>query len=243
MKTVAFVEIDEYCQKVLRKHWKDVPIFSDIKTFGRKIFDEPVDLICGGFPCQPFSVAGKRKGTGDNRYLWPEMFRVIQEYQPAWVVAENVRGLVSAQQGVVFEQVCSDLEGEGYEVQPFVIPACAVNAPHRRERVWIIANRQCVGWEKGSRKTVQSQEQITEGQDSRDFDTERYDWGKNWYEVATRFCRVDDGVSNRVDRNKHRKDRLRCLGNAVVPQIVEIIGRGIISVTSVQFSLNYMNIL
>ena len=299
MKTVAFVEIDEYCQKVLRKHWKDVPIFSDIKTFGRKIFDEPVDLIYGGFPCQPFSVSGKRKGTGDNRYLWPEMFRVIQEYKPSWVVAENVRGILSIEQGMVFEQVCSDLEGEGYEVQPFVIPACAVNAPHRRERVWIIANLQRVGWETRTREGIQPQEQIAEGQASRDFDTEgevgypnitgsgiglqpdrdgqekneerqgfpqpelsaanqttanasslnrragkglegwfkkgkRFfrqqnrnggnkgsNWSENWYEVATRFCRVDDGVSNRVDR-------LKCLGNAVVPQIVEIIGRMII---------------
>jgi len=222
METVAFVEIDEYCQKVLKKHWPDVPIFSDIKTFGRSVFGETVDLICGGFPCQPFSAAGKRNGTNDNRHLWPEMLRVIQEYKPSWVVAENVRGILSIEQGMVFEQACLDLEGEGYEVQPFVIPACAVNAPHRRDRVWIVADRQRLGWEKGSRKTVQSQEQITEGQDSRDFDTERYDWGKNWYEVATRFCRVDDGVS-------HRVDRLKCLGNAVVPQIVEIIGRTIIT--------------
>ena len=98
-----------------------------------------IDLLTGGFPCQPFSQAGKRKGTNDDRYLWPEMLRVIHEFQPAWVVAENVRGLLTINEGLVFEQVCLDLEGEGYDVQAFVIPAVAVNAPHRRDRVWIIA--------------------------------------------------------------------------------------------------------
>jgi site-specific DNA-cytosine methylase len=100
-----------------------------------------IDLICGGFPCQPFSCAGKRKGTEDDRFLWPEMLRVISEVQPAWVIAENVGGLYSQQDGMVFGQVLSDLEAQGYEVQPFLIPACAVNAPHRRDRWWFIANR------------------------------------------------------------------------------------------------------
>jgi len=101
-----------------------------------------IDLLTGGFPCQPFSQAGKRKGTNDDRYLWPEMLRVIREFKPTWVVAENVRGLLTISEGMVFEQVCLDLENEGYEVQPFVIPACAVNAPHRRDRVWIVAHSQ-----------------------------------------------------------------------------------------------------
>jgi len=98
-------------------------------------------VLTGGFPCQPFSVAGKRRGQDDDRFLWPQMLRVIRECHPAWVVAENVRGLVSLQQGSIFEQVLSDLEGIGYEVQPFIVPACAFDAPHRRERVWIIARR------------------------------------------------------------------------------------------------------
>ena len=101
--------------------------------------DEELTILTGGFPCQPFSAAGKRKGTADSRYLWPEMFRVIQLTHPQWVVAENVRGLTNWSDGMVLEQVCTDLESEGYEVQPIIIPAVAVNAPHRRDRVWIIA--------------------------------------------------------------------------------------------------------
>lgn len=97
-------------------------------------------ILTGGFPCQPFSHAGRRKGTDDDRYLWPEMFRVIQLYRPTWVIAENVRGLVTWNEGMVLETVCADLEGEGYEVQPLIIPACSVGAPHRRDRVWIVAH-------------------------------------------------------------------------------------------------------
>jgi DNA (cytosine-5)-methyltransferase 1 len=102
-----------------------------------------VDLLTGGFPCQPFSCAGKRKGTNDDRHLWSEMLRVIKDFSPRWIIAENVRGLINIQDGVVFEQVCLDLEAENYEVQPFIIPACAVNAPHRRDRIWIVANSRC----------------------------------------------------------------------------------------------------
>ena len=145
--TIAFCEIDPFCQKVLKKHWPDVPIFDDIKTLTADEIKEKTGwdgseptIISGGFPCQPYSTAGKRKGNADDRVLWLEMFRVIREVKPAWVVAENVRGLLSIEGGMVFEQVCADLEGEGYEVQPFIIPACAVNAPHRRDRVWIIAH-------------------------------------------------------------------------------------------------------
>ena len=99
-----------------------------------------IDILTGGFPCQPFSQAGKRRGTDDDRYLWPEMLRVIRLAKPRWVIAENVRGLLTMQNGMVFEQVCLDLENSGYEVQPFIIPAVAVNAPHRRDRIWFVAH-------------------------------------------------------------------------------------------------------
>lgn len=154
IRTIADVEIDKFCQKVLRKNFPDMIIFNDIKQFDYQILKSAlrkhgiqnryIDIISGGFPCQPFSVAGKQKGTSDDRYLWDEMLRVIQEIQPAWVIAENVGGLVSIANGMVFGQVLSDLENIGYEVQPFVIPACAKNAPHRRDRVWVIANNPSV---------------------------------------------------------------------------------------------------
>lgn len=134
IETVAFCEIEPYCQKVLHKHWPDVPIYPDIKKLrGESI--GPVDIVCGGFPCQPFSCAGKRRGKEDDRYLWPEMFRVIQETKPAWVVGENVAGFVN----MGLEDSISDLESERYEVQSIIIPAAGVGAPHRRDRIWIVA--------------------------------------------------------------------------------------------------------
>ena len=145
-KTVAFCEMDKYCKLVLQKHWKGVKIYNDVKELkGEEIIKEhgTIDIVVGGFPCQPFSIAGARKGTDDNRHLWPEMFRIIKELKPRWVIGENVRGIVSIQNGMVFENVCTDLEGEGYEVRAFNIPAAGVGAPHKRERIWIVANSRC----------------------------------------------------------------------------------------------------
>jgi DNA-cytosine methyltransferase len=136
---VACCEIDKFCQRVIRKNFgNNVEIINDIKEAKKRDFGR-IDLLTGGFPCQPFSVAGRRTGKDDNRYLWPEMLEVIRTVKPRWIIAENVRGLLTIDNGLVFEQVCLDLENAGYEVQPFIIPACAVNAPHRRDRVWIIA--------------------------------------------------------------------------------------------------------
>ena len=137
-KTVGFCEVDPYCRLLLQKHWKGVTIHNDIKKLEAKDIKEPIDILTGGFPCQPYSVAGKQKGTDDNRYLWPDMFRVIKEVKPTFIIAENVRGIVNIQDGMVFETVCSDLESEGFEIQPFIIPAAGVGAPHKRERVWIV---------------------------------------------------------------------------------------------------------
>ena len=140
-KTIAFCEKEKYCRLLLQKHWKGVKIYNDIKDCKGKEIKETyggVDILTGGFPCQPYSVAGKQKGTNDDRYLWPEMFRVIKEVQPTFIIAENVRGLINIQDGMVFETVCSDLESEGFEIQPFIIPAAGVGAPHKRERVWIV---------------------------------------------------------------------------------------------------------
>lgn len=135
---VAQVEKDPFCLKVLEKNFPNTKRYHDIKEFDGTDYAGRVDIITGGFPCQPFSQAGARRGTGDDRHLWPEMLRVISTIKPTWVIAENVRGLLSIEQGMVFEQVCLDLENIGYEVQPVIIPAVAVNAPHRRDRVWFI---------------------------------------------------------------------------------------------------------
>jgi len=130
-----FCEIDEFCQQILRKHWPNAKIYGDIKGLeGGQIGN--VDLLTGGFPCQPFSNAGKQRAQDDDRFLWPEMLRIIQECRPRWIVAENVVGIIE----LALEEVCASLEAEGYEVWPVIIPACAANAPHRRDRVWIIAH-------------------------------------------------------------------------------------------------------
>lgn len=137
-------EINPFCRKVLAYHFPNAKQYEDIKAVDFTIYRGHVDVLTGGFPCQPFSLAGKRRGTEDNRYLWGEMLRAIKEIEPRWVVGENVLGIVSWSDGMVFEQVQSDLEDAGYEVQPYIIPACAVDAPHRRDRVWFVAHRRDV---------------------------------------------------------------------------------------------------
>jgi len=135
-------EWEEFPRKVLKHHFPNAEQFGDIKQFNATAYSGRLDILSGGFPCQPFSVAGKRKGSEDERHLFPEMLRVIGECQPRWVVGENVRGLVNWSDGLVFETCCADLEALGYSVQSFIIPACATGAPHRRDRVWIVANRE-----------------------------------------------------------------------------------------------------
>lgn len=270
----TFVEWDDFCQEVLRKHWPNASCFSDIKRFiadaklnkhrteqrevrktqeisgiGREALDSGwfggTTIITGGFPCQPFSQAGRRQGTADDRYLWPAMYECVALFKPEWVVAENVAGLVTWNDGLVLETVCTDLEREGYEVQPFVIPACAVGAPHRRDRVWIVAHKRGSGLQKkrpkqqaaGTRgKNIHATDTSNKGlqrgrkertrqrgQPDRAGSDERSDWNKNWVEVATEFCRVDDGIPKRLDR----ASRLKALGNAIVPQVAEEIFRAI----------------
>lgn len=141
-KTVGQCEWADFQTKVLEKHWPDIPRWRDIRTLTGESFYEKtglrtVDVISGGFPCQPFSVAGERKGQDDDRYLWPEMLRVIEELRPTWVLGENVPGIVN----LALDTVLSDLEGRGYACWPFIVPACGVDAPHKRERVCIVAHR------------------------------------------------------------------------------------------------------
>jgi DNA (cytosine-5)-methyltransferase 1 len=257
-ETVAFVEWDKYLQKVLAKNFPNVPIFCDIKEFDGKKYKGTVDLICGGFPCQPFSTAGKREGTNDDRYLWPQMLRVIREVQPFAVLGENVTGILSMDNGSVFEEICSSLEGEGYSVQAFNIPACGKGAPHRRERVWIVAysshilhQRKMDSGRTGGKEERSKRSQLEKGKLVRqrlrvrstecdkivgNADEQRLQrsngiqkakgfingyrgraWERDWHEVANTLCRVDDVVPARLDR--HRRRRMKALGNAIVPQI------------------------
>ncbi len=216
--------------------------------------DTRIDLLTGGFPCQPFSQAGRRQGTADDRYLWPEMLRVIREFHPRWIIGENVGGLVTWSEGLVLEQVHVDLESEGYEVQSFIIPAVAVNAPHRRDRVWIIAHSKSgKSWKqaeqegrenisRGGGDVINTHHKGLEGQwdsystaqqtKSQRADSGSADWSEGWIEVATELCGMDDGLPVELDgfklsKSKHREQRLKALGNAIVPQVAEEIMRAI----------------
>lgn len=316
-KTVVFCEKEKFCQKVLQKRFggiiadstirglskqrlrhknkqssqsternREIPIIPEIRDFDGTKY-QGATLLTGGFPCQPFSVAGQRKGKEDDRYLWPEMFRIIKEARPRWILAENVTGIIKLALG----EVLSDLEGIGYDfprdhegtlIVP-IIPACGLNAPHRRNRVWIVANSTDDGGQKlfgdmektkrqkSKRGNQSSKESLNSNSDASDSSSKRLEggdnrqkrleeetvrlfssgpiidaadskrrvlrrirnegkkkgpqdsdelfgnshrlsWKEDWYEVATRFCRVDDGVSDRIHR-------LKALGNAIVPQI------------------------
>jgi len=133
-------EQDEFCRTILNYYWPEAATYADIQETDFTIWRNRIDILTGGFPCQPYSQAGKRKGTEDERHLWPEMLRAIREIAPSYIVGENVAGIVNWNGGLVFEEICSDLEAEEYEVQPVILPAAGVNAPHRRDRVWFIAH-------------------------------------------------------------------------------------------------------
>jgi DNA (cytosine-5)-methyltransferase 1 len=303
---VSFVEIDPFCQKVLKKHWPDVPIISDIRELnietvladtecrktrsgnkqkstkekfmeigascnhGRakerptKTQTAPIDLLTGGFPCQPFSVAGKRGSKKDDRYLWPAMLDVIQKIRPTWIIGENVAGIIN----LALDTVLSDLENSGYEIQSFIIPACAVDAPHRRDRVWIVADNSRLQQRRKEQRT--KRERIGQGCESIDVAHSRCPNGKtcnsdqmgngkqgprlqtplpscsksNTYTNSAGLQKrqgkdskgkgKDSGAQSiritkwlpepNVGRVAHgipnRVDRLKSLGNAIVPQVV-----------------------
>jgi len=226
-KPVMFCDIEPWSRKVLAKHWPDVPIAEDV----RKLADDPARLVpdchilsCG-YPCQPFSQAGIRRGEKDDRHLWPEIFAIIQAKRPNWIVCENVFGHIN----LGLDQVLSDLEAEDYTFQPFVVPACAVNAPHRRDRVWIVgyaAHNRCDRGAAQAGRTGQTDqpdqpgfeirgEPSGSGQDVAEQPPKCEKHG-GWA-VEPPVGRVANGISRRVDR-------LKGLGNAIVPQIAMQIG-------------------
>ena len=156
---VFSVEFDPFCSHILQHHFPETDHFNDIYDFNAEPYRGQIDILSGGFPCQPFSSAGQKRGTSDNRYLWPEMLRVIREVGPTYVVAENVRGLVSWSDGMVFDTVCADLEGAGYEVLPCLLPAAGIGAPHKRDRVWFVAYANSVRMEHSAESGSVGQDQ------------------------------------------------------------------------------------
>lgn len=165
-ETAAFCEIEKYPQEVLRKNFPGVPIYDDIKTLtaGRLVRDgiDRIDIITGGYPCQPFSVAGKQKGENDDRHLWPSMLEIITQVRPTWVVCENVTGHIS----LGLDQVLFDLEAQGYSSRTFIVPACSVNAPHRRDRLWIVAHANSNSESDGSEHEKQREGKLGDVADS-----------------------------------------------------------------------------
>jgi DNA (cytosine-5)-methyltransferase 1 len=207
-ENVFQVEIDEFAQKVLAYHFPNVKRYSDVKEFDGTPYKGAVDVISGGFPCQPYSNAGKRKGKNDDRHLWPEMLRIIREISPTYVVGENVYGLYSWNDGMVFDEIISDLETLGYEVRPVFIPAVAVNAPHRRMRIWFVAYANGAG-SRGNGGTSRGTQSEVRRQDASDvLEPFRHDG------VAANANEGRTGYEVRARRNKSASGNQPTIANA-----------------------------
>lgn len=210
-------EIDPFCRKILAHYWPDATHYTDICTTDFRPWHGRIDVLTGGFPCQPFSTAGKRKGTEDDRYLWPQMLRAIREVAPRYVVGENVPGLLSQQDGMVFRGVCADLEAEGYQVAVLNIPAAGIGAPHQRERLWFVA------YASGARPQRSQQRKTSSAATWSPRPTAKRFADEHWIEAATRLCRVDYGVPRGLDTSALPKGwkakSLKGYGNAIVPMV------------------------
>ena len=214
-------EIEPFCQTVLKYYFPECELFSDIKTSNFKKYANAIDVISAGFPCQPFSVAGKRKGTSDDRHIWSEVYRAICEVQPRWFVGENVPEILTIERGVVFKGIKSDLENAGYQVfKPVEIPACAVDAEHRRDRVFIIANSDSERCKRRkhtdkSKKTIQNNVGKLHSWNT---------WNKRKNNLSqSPVCRGNYGLSGKLDGitfPSWRRKSIEAFGNAVVPQVV-----------------------
>jgi len=258
---LASCEINPFGRKALEYYWPNAYHHDDIKTLTGSTIEYEAQkrygpdwradgvILSGGFPCQPYSLAGKRLGKEDERHLWPEMLRVIREIQPDWIVGENVFGLVNWSDGLVFDEVQTDLEAQGYEVQAFVLPACSADAPHRRDRVWIVAHtnnlRGCeqeksdkqqrrakirtagevFGYEKRFTTYANGIRQPGEkhGRQESGFSCENSE-GIDWHNFPTKspVCSRNDGIPAGLDGitfPKWRNESIKAAGNAIVPQI------------------------
>jgi len=260
---VAFCEIDPYCQKVLAKNFPNIPIFNDVKEL---VNDRPEstrtipdhDILTSGYPCQPFSVAGQRRGEEDERNIWRFVFEIVKRKHPTWCVFENVYGHIA----MGLDQVLHDMESEGYSTQTFVVPACSLNAPHKRDRLWIVcnladteseglqgfnkrsptisterdeitdigtkgsgdkdvANSKCMGRESGTSVREELAREESHGKfNNRSTDGSAQERARSWWDVEPNVGRVAYGIPSRVDR-------LRGLGNAIIPAIAMQIGLSI----------------
>ena len=209
-------------RQILKYYWPNSISYENICTTDFTIHRGKIDLISGGFPCQPYSTAGKRKGKEDERHLWPEMLRAIREIKPRWVVGENVRGLVSWSDGLVFEEVQSDLEAEGYEVQPFLLPACGLNAPHRRDRIWFVAHSLCERYSRSTSTRIEENERRIIHNENRKHtgENKKTDWN-NWPNQPYVLLR-DNGFPGGLDNKTFstiRRESIKGAGNAIVPQV------------------------
>ncbi len=260
-ETKAFCDIEKYPRQVLQKHWPHVKQYEDIKelNYERLKADgiDSIDIITGGYPCQPFSIAGRQKGEQDPRHLWPEYFRLVKELRPTWVIGENVSGHIK----LGLDTVIEDLESEDYSVRPFSISASSIGANHQRERIWILAHSRRSQWpraelrgenENETRKENANQferssstsevdvantndERLQRQWQSRNQFTPRFNSsresseegqgtvGQGWWESEPNMGRVAHGIPKRVDR-------LKSLGNSLVPQIPYYIGKTILEV-------------
>ncbi len=212
-ETIGFAEIEEYATKVLKERWPNVPNYGDVRNVTAELNISP-DVVTGGFPCQPFSLAGKRGGDADERYLWPECVRVMRELRPRFALFENVTGLLNVDGGRTYNRVLSDLAAVGYHALWNCVPACAVGAPIERDRIWIVAvsdessrATRLGNLEHGTRPILPWPD--TESEDV-------------WIQTARAACGVDDGIPEGA-----YKGRVSCLGNSIVPYVARIFARGI----------------
>lgn len=220
-ETVAWCEWNEFGQKILKHHFPEAEGHGDITKTDFTKYANKIDIITGGFPCQPYSTAGKRLGKEDDRHLWPEMLRAIREIRPGWIVGENVRGLTNWNGGLVFDEVQADLENECYEVLPFLLPACSVDAPHRRDRIWFIAYSDSNRLQRRSNDGILREEAKRTNKRLKDMGCLPRE---NWQNFPTQSAiyNGNDGIPERLDNisiSKWRTESIKAGGNAIVPQV------------------------
>ena len=224
-ENIFHCEIDPFCQRVLKHHFPNATTHTNITDVDFRHYRGHIDIISGGFPCQPYSQAGKRRGSDDPRHLFPQMLRCIREIQPKWVVGENVHGIITWNDGEVFEDIHTQMGAEGYEMQSFVLPASSVGAPHQRNRTFFIgrniANSDMLGCKGiGISRIVEKKKPRREKRFEQLCDIE-HKWKK--FPTQSPICGGDDGIPERMDDitiPKWRRESLKAYGNAVVPQLI-----------------------